>query len=181
MLNDNKETEHEMSGSHATLQAEVHNSNSEGQAISGLLEEDNISDALPDGKEDVDVPCQVDETKTSVPEIKNPGANLPQMDNRKSDHADEYLCCSTSDSSGDEQQAATDEVDFNVSTFISAFANSSIIQNLCWLLKFYKSNSIRTNHYIICMLRRITDDLELAPMLYQVTFEKLTNITALGN
>lgn len=76
------------------------------------------------------------------------------------------------DSSEDEQLNATSEVDFKVSTLISAFANHSIIQKLCWLLKFYKSNSLAINHYIISMLRRISDDLELHPMLYQVKSEK---------
>ncbi|KAJ1385396.1 Timeless protein [Sesbania bispinosa] len=40
---------------------------------------------------------------------------------------------------------------------------------LCWLLKFYKSNSPAINHYIISLLRRISDDLELHPMLYQLS------------
>lgn len=73
----------------------------------------------------------------------------------------------TSDSSVD-HQPATSEVDFNVSRLISSLANNSVVQNICWLLKHYKSNSYRTNHYIICMLRRFCEDLELSPMLYQV-------------
>jgi timeless len=56
-----------------------------------------------------------------------------------------------SDSSIDDHQPATSEVDFNVSRLI-----------------YSKSNSYRTNHYIICMLRRFCEDLELSPMLYQV-------------
>jgi timeless len=74
----------------------------------------------------------------------------------------------TSDSSIDDHQPATSEVDFNVSRLISSLANNSVVQNVCWLLKHYKSNSYRTNHYIICMLRRFCEDLELSPMLYQV-------------
>ncbi|KAK4770277.1 hypothetical protein SAY87_030809 [Trapa incisa] len=73
------------------------------------------------------------------------------------------------DSSDDEQLIARNEVDFNVSTLVSALANNSIIHNLCWLLKFYKSNSIHTNHHIISILRKISDDLELSPMLYQLS------------
>ena len=65
-----------------------------------------------------------------------------------------------------------DEVDFKVSTLVSALANNHVIQNLCWLLKFYKSNSTRTNRYIICILRKICDDLELSQMLYQVRTHK---------
>ncbi|OMO53292.1 Timeless protein [Corchorus capsularis] len=95
--------------------------------------------------------------------------DLPQVDNNTSHQAEDDLCCSVDDSYGDEQPPSVNEVDFKVSTLISAFANCSIIQNLCWLLKFYRSNSINTNHYIIGMLRKITDDLELAPMLYQLS------------
>ncbi|KAF0924640.1 hypothetical protein E2562_010240 [Oryza meyeriana var. granulata] len=75
----------------------------------------------------------------------------------------------TSDSSLDDQPPATSEVDFNVSRLISSLANNSVVQNICWLLKHYKSNSFRTNHYIICMLRRFCEDLELSPMLYQLS------------
>lgn len=75
----------------------------------------------------------------------------------------------TSDSSTDDHQPATSEVDFNVSRLISSLANNSVVQNICWLLKHYKTNSYRTNHYIICMLRRFCEDLELSPMLYQLS------------
>ncbi|KAL6848915.1 hypothetical protein ACP4OV_021498 [Aristida adscensionis] len=75
----------------------------------------------------------------------------------------------TSDSSSDDQPPATSEVDFNVSRLISSLANNTVVQNICWLLKHYKSNSFRTNHYIICMLRRFCEDLELSPMLYQLS------------
>lgn len=87
----------------------------------------------------------------------------------KSNHLVDDLSCGTDDSSDGEEQTATDEVDFKVSTFISAFANNSIIQNICWLLKFYKSNPKQTNHHIVSILRRITEELELSPMLYQVS------------
>ncbi|KAJ0098812.1 hypothetical protein Patl1_20272 [Pistacia atlantica] len=79
----------------------------------------------------------------------------------------------TGDSSDGEEPVATNEVDFKVSTFLSAFANCNIIHKLCWLLKFYKSNSNRTNYCIICMLPRIRDDLELSPMLYRLRFAAL--------
>ncbi|KAL0321504.1 UNVERIFIED_CONTAM: hypothetical protein Scaly_2446800 [Sesamum calycinum] len=68
------------------------------------------------------------------------------------------------------QLVSTDEVDFKVSSLVYALANNSVIQKLCWLLKFYKSNSVITNHYIVSMLRRICDDLELSPMLYQLSY-----------
>uniref|UniRef100_A0ACD5T745 Uncharacterized protein n=1 Tax=Avena sativa TaxID=4498 RepID=A0ACD5T745_AVESA len=75
----------------------------------------------------------------------------------------------TSDSSADDCPPATSEADFNVSRLISSLANNSVVQNVCWLLKHYKTNSFRTNHYIICMLRRFCEDLELSPMLYQLS------------
>jgi timeless len=74
----------------------------------------------------------------------------------------------SSDSSADDCPPATSEADFNVSRLISSLANNSVVQNICWLLRHYKTNSFRTNHYIICMLRRFCEDLELSPMLYQV-------------
>ncbi|CAB4301968.1 unnamed protein product [Prunus armeniaca] len=95
--------------------------------------------------------------------------SLAHINCKTSDDANGDLCYSTGDSSADEQVAATDEVDFKLSNLISAFSNNNIIQKLCWLLKFYKSNLTSTNHYIVCMLRRISDDLELSPMLYQLS------------
>ncbi|KAI3987919.1 hypothetical protein MKX01_021033 [Papaver californicum] len=80
------------------------------------------------------------------------------------------LECEMGESSEDNPVAATDEIDFSVSTLVSMLQNNSVIQNLCWLLKFYKSNSTGTNHYIIRLLRRIYEDLELSPMLYQLSF-----------
>ncbi|KAI3824413.1 hypothetical protein L1987_05872 [Smallanthus sonchifolius] len=86
--------------------------------------------------------------------------------NVTADANDDYVSDVFSD---DEQQEPTNEVDFKASSLVSSLANSTIIQNLCWLLKFYKSNSIRTNHYIISALRRVCEDLELSPMLYQLS------------
>ncbi|CAH2070182.1 unnamed protein product [Thlaspi arvense] len=95
--------------------------------------------------------------------------DTPQTHSPKSNHVVDDMSCGTDDSSDGEEQTATDEVDFKVSTFISAFASNSIIQNICWLLKFYKSNPRQTNHHIVSILRRITEDLELSPMLYQLS------------
>lgn len=107
---------------------------------------------------------QVDEP---VPKPANLACNDSEVDDRNIVDND-GLYPETDDSSGDEQLVLADEVDFKVSSLVSALANNTIIQKLCWLLKFYKSNSITTNHYILSMLRRICDDLELSPMLYQV-------------
>ncbi|XP_068659821.1 uncharacterized protein [Aristolochia californica] len=75
----------------------------------------------------------------------------------------------TGDYSGDDQSSITKEVDFNVSRLVASFASNSCVQNLCWLLTFYKSNSTTTNYCIITLLQRICNDLNLAPMLYQLS------------
>ncbi|KAF5732400.1 protein timeless [Tripterygium wilfordii] len=134
----------------------------------GSSHKERLTNAVCNGNEDVSIPDKVDAPEISVVPAVNVGAVLPQTHKRKTEHADDLLS-GNSDLSGDELPAANDEVDFKVSKFISGFAQSSIIQNLCWLLKFYKSNSNNTNHYIIRMLRRITDELELSPMLYQLS------------
>ncbi|KAK9292038.1 hypothetical protein L1049_019992 [Liquidambar formosana] len=179
-------------GEHVTIQNEIGISSCEQSVGLSMSQMVNSANATCDGKEDVNIPVQVDEPDPSALEIntlegnvditikfdepdpsaletKNLGGKLPQMDSKKSDQINDNLCYGTDDSSCDEQLAATDEVDFKVSTLVSAFANDTIIHNLCWLLNFYKSNSTSTNHYIICMLRRICDDLELSPMLYQLS------------
>ncbi|KAL7601712.1 hypothetical protein Lser_V15G22269 [Lactuca serriola] len=81
----------------------------------------------------------------------------------------DYVLDESSDDDDEEEQDARNEVDFKASSLVSSLANNTIIQNLCWLLKFYKSNSVRTNHYIISALTRICQDLELSPMLYQLS------------
>ncbi|XP_013606333.1 PREDICTED: protein timeless homolog isoform X1 [Brassica oleracea var. oleracea] len=122
-----------------------------------------IEDGPPNNPGDSNLGTEADET--------------PQTHGPKSNHVVDDMSCGTDDSSDGEDQTATDEVDFKVSTFISAFANNSIIQNICWLLKFYRSNTKQTNHHVISILRRITEDLELSPMLYQlsllITFHKI--------
>nr|CAD1824075.1 unnamed protein product [Ananas comosus var. bracteatus] len=75
----------------------------------------------------------------------------------------------TSDYSTDDQVPATSEVDFNVSRLVLSFANNAVINNLGWLLRYYKSNSVGTNHHLISMLRRFCEDLEMTPMLYQLS------------
>lgn len=72
-------------------------------------------------------------------------------------------------SSSNTEEPATNEVNFNISALVSSFASNTIIHNLCWLLKHYKANSASTNHYILCMLSRFCEDLELSPMLYQLS------------
>jgi timeless len=109
-----------------------------------------------------------DNEHENVEEDVNSQVGSEPMKKTNPEHPNDDMLDDTGDFSEDEQINATSEVDFNVSTLVSAFANHSIIQKLCWLLKFYKSNSLAINHYIISMLRRISDELELHPMLYQV-------------
>lgn len=116
-----------------------------------------------DGKEEISMTAKTDEPELLDLNTGSFEGNLSQKENKNLN--DGY---STADSSSDEQQNKTVEVDLKVSSLVSTFANNSIIQKICWLLKFYKSNSTNTNYYIICILRRITEDLELSPMLYQV-------------
>lgn len=83
-----------------------------------------------------------------------------------------------SGSSGDDYPTGRNEVDFNITKFVSNFANNSCIQNICWLLKFYRSNSPSTNDHIVFILRHISDKLELSPIFYQVNRrETLSNIS----
>ncbi|XP_061342048.1 uncharacterized protein LOC133288335 [Gastrolobium bilobum] len=119
-------------------------------------------------REDVVAPDD-NEHENNVEEDRNSQVGLELMENTNSGHANEDMLGGTVDISEDEQLNAINEVDFKVSTLISAFANHNIIQKLCWLLKFYKSNSLATNHYIINIFRRISDDLELHPMFYQLS------------
>lgn len=117
-----------------------------------------------DGKEEISITAKADEPEMLDLNTGTFEGSLSQREDKKLN--DGY---STADSSSDEQQNRIVEVDLKVSSLVSTFANNNIIQKICWLLKFYKSNATSTNHYIICILRRITEDLELSPMLYQLS------------
>ncbi|CAN8244514.1 unnamed protein product [Cochlearia groenlandica] len=152
----NKEaTEHELSENLPSTSNEATTAKSIPTFKSTVSTEDGSMDVPLSNPGDSNLGIDTDETQ--------------QTHSPKSNHVVDDLSCGTDDSSDGEEQTATDEVDFKVSTFISAFASNSIIQNLCWLLKFYKSNPKQTNHHIISILRRITEDLELSPMLYQLS------------
>ncbi|XP_028088509.1 protein timeless homolog [Camellia sinensis] len=153
-------------GDHVPLQNEVSNPGCEQSAHSSMLSEEKLMNPSSDvNGEETAEPFQVDKPETSELDTLNHESNLPGMKNTKSD----VNCDGIDDSSSDEQLPVTNEVDFEASALVSALASNALIQNLCWLLKFYKTNSTSTNHYIICMLRRICDDLELSPMLYQLS------------
>ncbi|KAL4019267.1 hypothetical protein IC575_022919 [Cucumis melo] len=118
----------------------------------------------PNGKEEISVTANADEPE---PLDLNSGGFEGSMPQREDKNLNDGY--STADSSSDEQKNRIVEVDLKVSSLVSTFANNNIIQKICWLLKFYKSNATSTNHYIICILRKITEDLELSPMLYQLS------------
>ncbi|XP_048496854.1 uncharacterized protein LOC104888327 isoform X3 [Beta vulgaris subsp. vulgaris] len=127
-------------------------------------ESDKIHDPLSD-KELNQIPDPLDDTELNQ-------IHDPLGDHGKSSQInDDFVVAGADDcdSSADEQPSTTDEVDFRMTSLLFSLANSAIISNLCWLLKFYKSNPTTTNHYILCLFRRISDDLDLAPMLYQLS------------
>ncbi|KAL5568486.1 hypothetical protein UlMin_025061 [Ulmus minor] len=162
----NKEKETELLGEHCTVQNEIDVSTGE-QPSEASDADKGVLNANSDEKDIID-PAQADNCEASVIEADIIDGSSPQKDKKNSDHTNDDLY-GTGDSSGGEQVAVTNEVDLNVSTLISCFGNNNIIHKLCWLLKFYKSNSSSSNNYIIRILRRITDDLELSPMLYQLS------------
>ncbi|XP_058100318.1 uncharacterized protein LOC131245111 isoform X3 [Magnolia sinica] len=131
--------------------------------------EDHLEKSSNGKEESSSVPCQTEEPEMPSLDACKLGDDSVQMDNEKADNGLNDLAYGTGDSSDDDQLPAMNEVDFSVYKLVATFANNTIIQNLCWLLKFYKSNSSSTNHYIMSMLRRICEDLELAPMLYQLS------------
>ncbi|RVW94521.1 Protein timeless-like [Vitis vinifera] len=164
-LSDKNENEGEH-GDHGVIQNEIGVSNC-GQSVDlNMSQKESLENSISDGRQEAVIQI---EPEIPVLGTGNLGGSLPHMDVQKAKNTTDDLHYGTDDSSGDEQAAVVDEVDFKVSTLVSAFANNHVIQNLCWLLKFYKSNSTTTNHYIICILRKICDDLELSPMLYQLS------------
>ncbi|KAJ4954853.1 hypothetical protein NE237_011636 [Protea cynaroides] len=131
---------------------------------------EQLSNSDFDGrKEDIGVPHHAEQPEAPQLNRSNLGDDLASMDKEEYRHDPDDLAYGTGDSSNDDQTGASNEVDFKVSSLVATFASNTIIHNLCWLLKFYKINSSRTNHCIISMLRKICDDLELSPMLYQLS------------
>lgn len=131
--------------------------------LNKLVEEDLKNSSHRGKEEGMLLSGQIDDNKVPFLDSCNIGDDLVQLDENKSTNDLNELAYS---SSGDDQPV--NEVDFSVSKLVSTFANNTVIQNLCWLLKFYRSNSACTNQYIVGVLQRICDDLELSPMLYQV-------------
>lgn len=155
----------EPSVDNVNIQNEVGSSTREESIDVNMLEKETLTNEEFDTEADKSTSdsIKVDEPVTNP---ANLGCNDAEMEDRNI--IDNIGLYPQTDDSSDEQPILADEVDFKVSTLVSALASNTIIHKLCWLLKFYKTNSITTNHYIITMLRRICDDLELSPMLYQV-------------
>ncbi|XP_028798783.1 protein timeless homolog isoform X2 [Neltuma alba] len=166
---DKIETGDKLCRDHSCAENEVGDSGSNQLFEKKMPDKDYVPSRNSDGEEDFVDPDDDSQHEKIVEEDDNSLGNLEQIDFRNSEHASGGLLHGTGDFSNDEQQTEYNEVDFKVSHLVSAFANHNIIQKICWLLKFYKSNSLATNHYIICILQRICDDLELHPMLYQLS------------
>ncbi|KAL3521589.1 hypothetical protein ACH5RR_019738 [Cinchona calisaya] len=158
-----KDLGNESVGKDVTPQNEVTGSvHEQSEDVSILGKEKSVDhDSVGNRNEDL---SQVSAHIESGADVENLKSNMPEVEQTVE------IYQGADNSSGDEEPIVTDEVDFKVSAIVSALGNQTIIKNLCWLLKFYKSNSLGTNHYIISMLRRVCEDLELSPMLYQLSF-----------
>lgn len=152
--------------------------NEETTASNQTLESDrHLNDALNediphiDGAPDNNLNKQANETEDILDRHSTDALNtenIPQIDGDSENNLKEQAY-ETEDTSDADELPPTNEVDFNVTRLVLSFANNAVVHNLFWLLKYYKSNSSRTNHYIICMMRRFCDDLDLSPMLYQLS------------
>ncbi|TMW93204.1 hypothetical protein EJD97_012027 [Solanum chilense] len=125
-------------------------------------EKSNNLHVVGKGEEDITI---LDQVNQHVPLEAQSGRHQntqPEIQQKLSDDVnDDY-------SSGDENVLTTED-DLKISALVSTLANNATIHNLCWLLKYYKSNSIITNNSVIHILQKICDDLELSPMLYQLS------------
>ncbi|XP_010261437.1 PREDICTED: protein timeless homolog isoform X2 [Nelumbo nucifera] len=170
LLGDGKAAEEELLGDDNNSVRKEINSTCEPSLDSGMPLKTSVTNSSVDGKEENILDSYlVDEPEIPPLDTEILGEDLAQPVNKKSSHTANDLAYATENSSDDDQTVATDEVDFKISSLVTTFTNNTIIQNLCWLLKFYRSNSTTTNHHILYMLRRISDDLELSPMLYQLS------------
>lgn len=181
MLKENDEVEAEKPREHASLwnadeqTNEIVGPTSDSFANSNNLIKEPIAESIFVDKEDANqeaysVSNPVAEPDMPLQDTGHLEDDLSILDRDKENNPID-LAYETADSSNDDQLPATREVDFNISRLVTSFVNNAVLHNLCWLLKYYKSNSASTNHHIICMLRRFCDDMEISPMLYQVKFK----------
>ncbi|GAB2227644.1 hypothetical protein Droror1_Dr00009471 [Drosera rotundifolia] len=139
------------------------------------VQEKNAASMSPGNEERSSFPSVGDVTGTSgiqSSDHKTPGSEIPEMDNSELNHGNNDIgdLLGVDGSSDDEQLPLVDEVDFKINTLLVSLASNSIVTNICWLLKFYKNNSCSTNHHIISILQRICYDMNLTPMLYQLSY-----------
>lgn len=123
------------------------------------------------GEEDVTILDQVNQPVSLEAKSGTHQNTLPETQQKLSDDVNDEYDHGGDYSSADEN-VLTREDDLKISALVSTLANNSTIHNLCWLLKYYKSNSIISNNSVIHILQKICDDLELSPMLYQVIYWK---------
>ena len=135
MSDKNEKEEH---GDHSVIQNDIGVSSCGQSADLNMSRKERLEISIPDGRQEGFI--QIDELEILVLGSGSLEGGLPYMDVQKAKHPTDDLQYGTDDSSSDEQASALDEVDFKVSTLVSAFANNHVIQNLCWLVKFYKSN-----------------------------------------
>jgi hypothetical protein len=64
---------------------------------------------------------------------------------------------------------------FDVEQFKRKFANSFVIKQYCFLLRFYTSNTTKTNKQVLSMLKMVADDCSAEPLLYQLSLFKTIN------
>ncbi|GAB2265129.1 hypothetical protein Dimus_000195 [Dionaea muscipula] len=140
------------------------------------VQEGNVANMSSSGKKErSSIPFPVGEIKSSGVESfdhENAKSELPGMDSKElnNNNINDMHVPVDDDSSSDEQLPLTDEVDFKINTLLAPLVSSSIINKVCWLLKFYKSNSASTNHSVISILKRICDDMNFTPVLYQLSY-----------
>lgn len=69
------------------------------------------------------------------------------------------------------------EKEFEFERFLSRFAESPVVRQYARLLKNYKENPARINHYVVRMLKRISKQCDQEPLLYCITlFRSLQDI-----
>lgn len=131
-------------------------------------EKSNNLHVVGKGEGDITILDQVNQPLSVEAKSDEHQNTLPEMQQKPSDDVNDEYDHGGDYSSGDEN-VLTREDDLKISALVSTLANNSTIHNLCWLLKYYKSNSIISNNSVIHILQKICDDLELSPMLYQLS------------
>ncbi|CDW58277.1 timeless protein [Trichuris trichiura] len=74
---------------------------------------------------------------------------------------------------GIDKRSSIREVSLQADDIIQRYANPTSLQWYFWLLKDFEKNSLRLNHCIVVMLRRVAFEVHLAPMLYQASFFRI--------